>query len=94
MARCACIKIIDWFPQKFWLKSLWHIFDPKYLGRPTLVASATLNLTKHWTIYTSLMNYGIELLEMMGKCSIAFAHAKQPPVGWNTIFSQHWLLRG
>ena len=41
------------------------------------------------------MNYVvIELLEMMGKCSIAFAHAKQPPVGWNSIFLQHWLLRG
>ena len=36
MVRCACIRIIDWFPLIFWLNSPWHIFDPKNLGRPTL----------------------------------------------------------
>ena len=53
------------------------------LGLPKFLGSKWQN-SPNWT--TSLMNYVIELLEMMGKCSIAFAHAKQPPVGWNSIF--------
>ena len=36
VARCACIRIIDWFLLIFWHNSPWHICDPKNLGRPTL----------------------------------------------------------